>query len=98
MKIIGITGSIASGKTTVANLMAGKKYPLFNADKIVSNSLQLQPPHIFAKSDSPHCPHLPVSECFGSLHLFQFGDSLRILPYLSRSCLLPEHLANQFWA
>ena len=37
MKIIGITGSIASGKTTVANLMAGKKYPLFNADKIVSN-------------------------------------------------------------
>ena len=36
MKIIGITGSIASGKTTVANLMAGKKYPLFSADKIVS--------------------------------------------------------------
>ena len=36
MTIIGITGSIASGKTTVANLMAGKKYPLFSADKIVS--------------------------------------------------------------
>ena len=35
MKIIGITGSIASGKTTVAQLMAGKKYPLFSADKIV---------------------------------------------------------------
>ena len=37
MKIIGITGSIASGKTTVANLMAGKKYPLFSADTIVSS-------------------------------------------------------------
>jgi dephospho-CoA kinase len=37
MKIIGITGSIASGKTTVAHLMAGKRYPLFSADKIVSN-------------------------------------------------------------
>ena len=37
MKIIGITGSIASGKTTVANLMAGKKYPLFRADKIVTS-------------------------------------------------------------
>ena len=37
MNIIGITGSIASGKTTVAQLMAGKKYPLFSADKVVSN-------------------------------------------------------------
>ena len=35
--IIGITGSIASGKTTVAHLMAGNKYPLFSADKVVSN-------------------------------------------------------------
>ena len=37
MSIIGITGSIASGKTTVANLLTRKKYPLFSADKIVSN-------------------------------------------------------------
>jgi len=37
MKIIGITGSIASGKTTVSRLVAGKKYPLFSADVIVSN-------------------------------------------------------------
>ena len=37
MKIIGITGSIASGKTTVANLIAGKKYPLFSADRVVAN-------------------------------------------------------------
>ena len=37
MKIIGITGSIASGKTTVAHLMAKKKYPLFSADIVVSN-------------------------------------------------------------
>ena len=37
MKIIGITGSIASGKTTVGHLMAKKKYPLFSADIVVSN-------------------------------------------------------------
>ena len=37
MRIIGITGSIASGKTTVAHLMAGKKYPLFSADSVVAN-------------------------------------------------------------
>jgi len=36
MKIIGITGSIASGKTTVAHLMAGKKHPLFRANKVGS--------------------------------------------------------------
>ena len=35
MIVIGITGSIASGKSTVAQLMAKKKYPLFSADKIV---------------------------------------------------------------
>ncbi|MDB9760975.1 dephospho-CoA kinase [Pelagibacteraceae bacterium] len=35
MIVIGITGSIASGKTTVAKLVAQKKYPLFSADKIV---------------------------------------------------------------
>ena len=37
MKIIGITGSICSGKTTVAHLLAGKKYPLFSADRVVSS-------------------------------------------------------------
>ena len=35
MIIIGITGSIASGKTTVSKLCAEKKYPLFNADLVV---------------------------------------------------------------
>ena len=35
--IIGITGSIPSGKTTAANLMARKKYPLFSADKVVKS-------------------------------------------------------------
>ena len=37
MTSFGITGSIASGKTSVARLMAGKKYPLFSADIVVSN-------------------------------------------------------------
>ena len=35
MIVIGITGSIASGKSTVAQLIAKKKYPLFSADKVV---------------------------------------------------------------
>ena len=35
MMVLGITGSIASGKSTVAKLIAKKKYPLFSADKTV---------------------------------------------------------------
>ena len=37
MIAIGITGSIASGKSTVAKFIAKKKYPLFSADRIVLN-------------------------------------------------------------
>ena len=37
MTVIGITGSIASGKTTVSQLCAKKIYPLFNADIVVKN-------------------------------------------------------------
>ena len=33
---IGITGSLASGKSTVARILSGRKYPLFDADKAVS--------------------------------------------------------------
>lgn len=33
---IGITGSIASGKSTFAKMIAGKKYPLFSADLVVA--------------------------------------------------------------
>ena len=29
---IGVTGSISSGKSTVARMLAGKKYPIFDAD------------------------------------------------------------------
>ena len=35
MTIIGITGSIASGKSTVAQLISKNKYPIFSADKVV---------------------------------------------------------------
>ena len=34
---IGITGSIASGKTTASKILAYKRGPLFSADKIVKN-------------------------------------------------------------
>ena len=33
---IGITGSIASGKTTFAKMLAKEKYPLFSADLVVA--------------------------------------------------------------
>ena len=32
---IGITGSLASGKSTVARLISRNKYPIFNADNVV---------------------------------------------------------------
>ena len=35
MTRIAITGSLASGKSTVAKLISGNKYPIFSADKIV---------------------------------------------------------------
>ena len=34
---IGITGSLASGKSTVSKLMSTKKYQLFSADKVVKS-------------------------------------------------------------
>ena len=37
---IGITGSLASGKTTVAKIISSKKYPLFEADKSVKRIYQ----------------------------------------------------------
>ena len=37
---IGITGSLASGKSTVAKIISSKKYPLYNADKAVKKIYQ----------------------------------------------------------
>ena len=35
MKIIGITGSLASGKTTASKILSNRKGPLFSADDTV---------------------------------------------------------------
>ena len=35
MTIIGLTGSLASGKTTASKIIANNKGPLFSADKVV---------------------------------------------------------------
>ena len=32
---IGLTGSIASGKTTASKIISGRRGPLFSADKVV---------------------------------------------------------------
>ena len=37
MTKIGITGSLSSGKSTVAKLMSKGRYPVFNADRTVAN-------------------------------------------------------------
>ena len=37
MTIIGVTGSIASGKTTFAKLFSQRKFPIFSADEEVKN-------------------------------------------------------------
>ena len=37
MKKIGITGSLASGKTTASKILSSKAGPLFNADNVVRN-------------------------------------------------------------
>ena len=37
MKKIGITGSLASGKTTASKILSSSKGPLFNADVVVKN-------------------------------------------------------------
>ena len=37
---IGITGSLASGKSTVAKIISSNKYPLFDADKVVKKIYQ----------------------------------------------------------
>jgi len=43
---IGITGSLASGKSTVAKIISSRKYPLFDADKVVKKVYQT---HVFKK-------------------------------------------------
>ena len=40
MKKIGITGSLASGKTTASKIISAKKGPLFNADYVVKKYMQ----------------------------------------------------------
>lgn len=39
-KIVGLTGGIGSGKTTVANIFANLGIPVFNADAVAKNVMQ----------------------------------------------------------
>ena len=43
MKIIGITGSLASGKTTASKILSSRRGPLFIADKIVKEIYRKKP-------------------------------------------------------
>ena len=42
MTIIGVTGSLASGKTTASKIIADNKGPLFSADKVVKKLYKLR--------------------------------------------------------
>ncbi len=42
MKKIGITGSLASGKTTASKILSARKGPLFSADKIVKKLYKIE--------------------------------------------------------
>ena len=39
---IGITGSLASGKTTASKILSHKRGPLFSADNVVKNLLKIK--------------------------------------------------------
>ena len=39
---IGITGSIASGKTTASKILSYKRGPLFSADKELKNFIKIK--------------------------------------------------------
>ena len=47
---IGITGSIASGKTTVAKILAADQKKIFNADKVVKDIYKKKSFHELIKS------------------------------------------------
>ncbi|MBU4484249.1 dephospho-CoA kinase [bacterium] len=44
MKIIGLTGGIASGKTTVANVFKQRGFPVINADIVAHEALEIDSP------------------------------------------------------
>ena len=46
MKVVGLTGGIASGKTTVINFLKKKKFSVHESDKVV-NKLYSLPSKIF---------------------------------------------------
>ena len=46
MKKIGITGSLASGKTTASIILSKKNGPLFSADDVVKNFTKIIPSRI----------------------------------------------------
>ena len=47
MKIIGITGGIASGKTTICNFLEKQKFPLHDSDRVVKNIYTKAPRTLF---------------------------------------------------
>ena len=48
MKIVGLTGGIASGKTTIVNFLKKKRFAIHDSDKVVK-SIYSKPPLSFIK-------------------------------------------------
>jgi len=51
--IIGLTGGIASGKTTVAKLLADKKFKIINADKLIKTIYAEAPTIAYVRKNWP---------------------------------------------
>ena len=44
MKIVGLTGGIASGKTTIVNFLKKKRFAIHDSDKVVKSIYSKPPP------------------------------------------------------
>ena len=72
---LGITGSMSSGKTTVAKLMSGNRFPLFSADKAVS---ELYKNKIFIKNFSQKLKIDPKKKIKNQIKILLKNDKKKI--------------------
>ena len=57
MKIIGITGGIASGKTTICNFLEKKNFPIHDSDLVVKNIYEKAPQTLLATLNKTNLSH-----------------------------------------
>lgn len=73
--VIGLTGGIATGKSTVAKLLAESGFAVINADQLVKNIYATQEANDFIKNHFPECLNQDQSINFKSLRKLVFEKS-----------------------